>query len=146
MRTALFSTFVFLLFLPALGRAQGTPDFPDLGSDKFVTTASGLRIWVLDPGTGTQVTSGATVWARYAGWLENGVIFDSNTDGKGAFKFKAGKKEVIPGWDEAVQLLKAGGKAYLIVPSNLGYGDNGIEDLIPQKATLIFYVEVVKVK
>jgi FKBP-type peptidyl-prolyl cis-trans isomerase len=137
---------LLLMSLPAFGWAQGTPAFPDLQSDKFVTTPSGLKVWVMEEGTGAKATSGKTAYTRYAGWLENGVIFDSNTDGKATFKFKVGKKEVIPAWDEAVQLLGAGGKAYLIVPSALGYGDNGIEDLIPQKATLIFYMEVVKVK
>lgn len=127
-------------------KAQGTPAFPDLQSPDFITTASGLRIKVIAPGTGDKAVNGKKASAYYAGWLENGVIFDTNMDGGSPYRFHVGFKEVIPGWDEAFTHLAPGGKAYIIVPSRLGYGDSGVDDLIPGGATLVFYIELAKLK
>ena len=52
---------------------------------------------------------------------------------------------MISGWDEGILLLKVGGKARLVIPSDLGYGEQGAGGVIPPNATLIFDVELVKV-
>ncbi|HRP92755.1 MAG TPA: FKBP-type peptidyl-prolyl cis-trans isomerase, partial [Ignavibacteriaceae bacterium] len=80
-----------------------------------------------------------------SGFLLDGTKFDSSVERDEPFTFVAGVGQVIPGWDEGVQLMKKGSKARLIVPSNLAYGDRDLGK-IPPNSTLIFDVEVLDVK
>jgi FKBP-type peptidyl-prolyl cis-trans isomerase len=89
----------------------------------------------------------------YRGVLRNGKEFDSNMGNKSPFKFKLGKKEVIPGWDEGFKLMSKGEKAILIVPAKLAYGKSGVKDpeddrkyMIPPDSELLFEVELVDFK
>ncbi|HLO92175.1 MAG: FKBP-type peptidyl-prolyl cis-trans isomerase [Chloroflexota bacterium] len=109
-------------------------------------TASGLYFIEIKKGTGQQAATGKTVKVHYTGTLLNGTKFDSSVDRKQPFEFTIGKGEVIPGWDEGIAMMKEGGKAKLIVPSRLAYGENGRMPTIPPSATLIFDVELIDVK
>lgn len=111
---------------------------------------SGLVYIQERPGTGAQALAGQKVRVHYTGMLMNGMKFDSSLDRKDPktgkaepFQFTLGARQVIPGWDEGIALMKVGEKGKLIIPSKLGYGPRGASDVIPPNATLIFEVELV---
>jgi FKBP-type peptidyl-prolyl cis-trans isomerase FkpA len=102
-------------------------------------------------GTGKDAIAGATAVVNYTGWLfdpnaplQHGSQFDSSS-GRAPFSFQLGAGQVIKGWDEGVQGMKAGGKRTLIIPASMGYGDSGAGP-IPPNANLIFDVELLEVR
>ena len=109
-------------------------------------TPSGLRYKILQNGDGKPATKGSMVSVHYKGQLIDGQVFDSSYQRKQPIDFTIGVGQVIPGWDEGIQLLKVGDKARLVIPSNLAYGSQGAGGVIPPDATLIFDVELVGVK
>lgn len=113
----------------------------------FEKTDSGLRFNIIQKGnSGIKATKGQTVSVHYKGQLTDGSVFDSSYKRNEPIEFSIGVGQVIPGWDEGIQLLEVGDKARLVIPSHLGYGANGAGGVIPPNATLIFDVELVKVK
>lgn len=111
-----------------------------------VTTASGLKYVMLAEGKGDQAQSGKTVRVHYTGKLLDGTKFDSSLDRNDPLEFTLGQGMVIRGWDEGIALLKVGGRALLIIPSNLAYGARGAGNVIPPFTPLTFEVELVEVK
>ncbi len=109
-------------------------------------TASGLYYVEIKKGTGPQAAAGKTVSVHYTGTLIDGKKFDSSVDRKKPFEFVLGQGQVIPGWDEGIAMMKKGGKAKLIIPSKLAYGESGSAPVIPPSAPLIFDVELLDVK
>ena len=109
-------------------------------------TASGLEYIETEPGTGVQAEAGKTVSVHYTGKLQDGKVFDSSISRGEPIMFQLGKGKVIKGWDEGIALMKVGGKAQLIIPPQLGYGERGAGGVIPPNATLLFDVELVDVK
>lgn len=108
------------------------------------TTASGLQYEVLVEGDGPQPTAEDQVEVHYTGKLIDGTVFDSSVDRGIPATF--GVTQVIPGWVEALQLMKAGSKWRLFIPSNLAYGPTGTPGgPIGPNSTLIFDVELLKV-
>jgi peptidylprolyl isomerase len=83
---------------------------------------------------------------HYTGRLLDGTKFDSSLDRNDPIEFKLGQGMVIKGWDEGIALLKVGGKALLIIPSNLAYGSRGAGGVIPPFSPLTFEVELVSVQ
>lgn len=123
------------------------------GQTDTVTTITGLKYVLLKAGNGSKPKAGDKITVLYTGKLANGRVFDSSMDNTIPFKFKLGKGEVIPGWDEGFRLMSEGEKAILIVPPHLAYGEQGSgflkkEDtyVVPPNSTLIFEVELVKIK
>lgn len=111
-----------------------------------VTTPSGLTYLITKKGTGPLLKAGDTVILNYTGTLTNGVKFDSSHDRGEPLAFKLGGGRVIKGWDEGVSKLRVGDQAILVIPGKLAYGPNGIANVIPPDATLIFVIEVLDVK
>lgn len=105
-----------------------------------------LKIEDLVIGKGSDVKSGDTVVVHYTGWLENGQKFDSSHDRDQPFEVKIGVGYVIKGWDMGIPGMKTGGKRKLTIPYEMGYGKYGAGDDIPGFATLIFEVELIKIK
>lgn len=112
---------------------------------KVKPSPSGLYYIEQKKGTGPKAEKGKRVTVHYTGTLINGTKFDSSLDRNKPFEFVLGQGEVIPGWDEGIALMKAGGKARFIIPSSLGYGERG-QGSIPSCATLIFDVELLGVQ
>ncbi len=108
-----------------------------------VTLSSGLQYKILNAGTGEKPTLDDTVICNYKGTLINGTEFDASNKHGGPATFPV--KGVIAGWTEALQLMPAGSKWQLFVPSNLAYGPQGPGDIGPN-ATLIFEVELVSIQ
>jgi len=108
------------------------------------TTSSGLQYEVLTEGNGPMPKAADQVEVHYTGKLLDGTVFDSSIDRGMPATF--GVTQVIPGWVEALQLMKAGSKWRLYIPSNLAYGPNGAPGSpIGPNATLIFDVDLIKV-
>lgn len=109
------------------------------------TTASGLQYVILEEGTGESPGPGSLVEVHYTGTLEDGTVFDSSYDRGNPIEFPLGMGQVIPGWDEGIALMNEGGKARLIIPPDLAYGEQGAGGVIPPNATLTFDVELISV-
>lgn len=107
------------------------------------TTASGLQYEVLTEGTGPMPKATDTVSVHYKGTLVDGKTFDSSYDRGEPATFQI--NNLIPGWVEALPMMKVGSKWKLFIPSELGYGERGAGE-IPPNSTLIFEMELLEIK
>ena len=108
-------------------------------------TASGLMYIIHEEGNGVKPQASEVVKVHYTGSLIDGTVFDSSVKRGTPIEFPIGVGRVIPGWDEGISLLSEGGKAQLIIPSHLAYGERGAGGVIPPNATLIFEVELIEI-
>lgn len=108
-----------------------------------------VDVEVLSEGTGAIAEVGDNVSVDYTGWVwENGAKgeqFDSSSNAGRPYNFTLGARMVIPGWDLALEGMKVGTKARLIIPPVLAYGKRGSGPKIPADATLCFEVELVEI-
>ena len=115
--------------------------------EKIITTKSGLKYVDQKVGDGKEAKKGDTVSVHYTGTLTNGKKFDSSRDRNDPFEFELGAGKVIKGWDEGVAGMKEGSKRKLIIPPELAYGNRDVGNgLIPANSTLVFEVELLKVR
>lgn len=119
------------------------PKFTMPDAKKLVTTDSGLQYEVVKAGTGKTPTLSSTVLAHYTGWLTDGTMFDSSVVRGEPTEFPL--NGVIKGWTEGLQLMQEGGIYKFVIPAALGYG-SADQGTIPPNSTLVFQVELVKVK
>lgn len=129
---------------------------------KATKAPSGLQYVITKKAGGKKPANGANVYIHYAGFLENGTLFDSsieeisktfgkydeNRAAQGGYQpipFQAGRKDgLIPGFIEGLEKLSFGDKAVLFIPSKLGYGEAGAGDVIPPNANIIFEIELLE--
>jgi len=109
-----------------------------------VTLPSGLQYKILQQGTGPKPTAADSVVCNYRGTLVDGKEFDSSAKHGQPATFLVGR--VIPGWTEALQLMRVGSKWQLFLPPNLAYGERSMGPDITPYSTLIFEVELVSIK
>lgn len=108
-----------------------------------MTTNSGLQYTVIKRGTGASPKPTDTVKVHYHGTLIDGTVFDSSVQRGTPAEFPVNR--VIPGWTEALQLMKVGGKFRLFIPSKLAYGEQGAGEVIGPNSALIFDVELLDI-
>lgn len=109
-----------------------------------VTLPSGLQYQVIQEGSGRKPSATDQVECHYEGTLIDGQVFDSSYQRGQTATF--GLNQVIAGWTEGLQLMQEGAKYRFFIPHTLGYGERGAGQSIPPYATLIFDVELIKVK
>ncbi len=107
------------------------------------TTPSGLQYRVLQQGEGPRPEARGEVEVHYEGKLLDGSVFDSSYARGEPISFLLA--QVIPGWQEGVQLMPVGSKYEFYIPPQLAYGTRGVPDVIPPNAPLIFTVELLRV-
>lgn len=138
---------------------QKAASFIDLKA-KSTKTPTGLRYTITQKGNGKKPSKGTTVYISYAGFLENGTLFDSSSEeisktfgkydpGRAAanqyrpIPFQIGKKAgLIPGFIEGIEKMAIGDKATVFIPSHLAYGAAGAGDIIPPNTNIIFEMEL----
>jgi len=111
--------------------------------DGVVTLESGLQYKIIKAGTGASPKAESKVQVHYRGTLLDGTEFDSSYKRGEPASFPV--NGVIPGWTEALQLMKEGAKWQLVIPASLAYAERGAPPMIPPNATLIFDVELLKI-
>jgi FKBP-type peptidyl-prolyl cis-trans isomerase len=105
-----------------------------------------LQVSDVKVGSGAEVKQGSKASVLYKGMLTDGTVFDaSSLHGNTPFEFVVGAGMVIKGWDQGLVGMKVGGQRRLVIPSTLGYGEQGMGP-IPGGATLVFEVELLDVK
>lgn len=120
-------------------------EFLALNKEKagVITTPSGLQYQIINAGEGKKPQATDTVRCHYEGRLINGTVFDSSYQRNQPADFPV--NQVIPGWVEALQLMPAGSKWRLFIPSDLAYGEHGAGDVISPNSTLVFDVELLEI-
>ena len=122
------------------------PQFGDNGVLKYVTKQENLKMIDIVDGIGDEeVIINDKVEVHYTGWLIDGCIFDSTYPREAPAKFRIGKGQVIKGWDLGIPGMKIGGIRRLEIGSDLAYGVDGIDGVIPENATLVFEVKLVDI-
>ncbi len=125
--------------LPSLALAQK----PAAAAGPAVTTPSGLVYTPLVEGKGPSPTAADTVKVNYRGTFLDGREFDSSYARNAPATFPLGR--VIPCWTEGVARMKVGGKAQLVCPPNIAYGERGAGNTIPPNTALRFEVELLEI-
>ncbi len=125
------------------------------------TTASGLRYIITKPGIGENAKAGQQVKIDYLGYLLNGQYFDTSIESEAKknnlypqgrsssyapLELTVGAQQVIPGWEEAIQLMNKGAKMTVYIPSTLAYGNQRRGDVIAENSVLVFDMELIDVK
>jgi FKBP-type peptidyl-prolyl cis-trans isomerase len=111
--------------------------------DGVQTTPSGLQYRVIEEGDGASPSKENKVTVHYTGKLIDGKVFDSSIERGQPASF--GVTQVIPGWTEALQMMKVGSKWELVIPADLAYGSRG-QGSIPPGSVLIFEVELISIE
>jgi len=130
--------------MKAKNKTAGEAYLAENKKKKGVTvTASGLQYEIIKKGEGKNAVATDTVKVEYVGKLIDGTEFDSTAkDGEPA-EFQV--DQVIKGWSEALQLMNAGSKLHLVIPTELAYGENGAAPMIEPNSVLVFDVEMVSI-
>jgi FKBP-type peptidyl-prolyl cis-trans isomerase len=124
-------------------RELGAPYLAKMAKDpKARKTASGAVVIPQKEGTGPSPKATDKVKVHYTGTLVNGTVFDSS-QGRGPTEFRL--DQVVKCWTEAVQTMKVGGKAKVVCPAELAYGERGSPPVIPGGAVLTFDVELLEI-
>ena len=120
------------------------PEFRPPDVETGGKTPSGLEYEVVEPGEGTAPKMGQMVKVHYAGWLADGNAFDSSFPRGEPTGLRLG--QVIPGWNEGLQMMKPGAIYRFKIPAAIAYGARGKPPVIPPNADLVFYIQLVSIE
>lgn len=109
-----------------------------------MVTESGLQYEVITAGEGEMPSADDTVKVDYVGTLIDGTEFDSSIERGEPVTFPVG--QVIPGWTEALQQMKVGGKHRVVIPAALAYGEAGAPPVIEPNSVLVFEIELLAIE
>jgi len=120
---------------------------------------SGLYFIETRAGKGKAITNGVSVTVHYAAKLMNGKIIETSMKEEAMksgifdslfeytpFTFVMGDSSTVAGWEEGISRMRKGGKAILVVPSSLAYGEEGLEDIIPPYSPVVYEIEILEAK
>jgi len=125
-------------------KARGAEYVDKVSKEKgAIKTNNGAIVVASKEGSGASPTADDTVKVHYTGTLIDGRVFDSSRDRGQPVEFPL--KNVIPCWTEALQKMKVGGRAKVVCPSGIAYGERGSPPVIPGNATLTFDVELLDI-
>jgi peptidylprolyl isomerase len=110
-----------------------------------VTTPSGVIVQDILAGTGPAVLPTSEVTLNYVARVQGGGPIDSSYDRGLPISFRMGRAPIL-GWNEGLLGMRPGGRRHLVVPPYLAYGDDGVEGVVPPRATLEFDIELVEAK
>ena len=149
--SSLLVVMIMLLFAVSCDEKDNT-NYEQLKINKFLQeweittqpTASGLYYIELEPGSGLAPRLGDTAVVNYKGMFLDGRVFDYQL-GNNTFEVVLGVTGVIEGWHEGLSYMQKGAKAWLLIPSKLGYGSYG-SGSIPGNTPLLFEIKMVNIK
>jgi FKBP-type peptidyl-prolyl cis-trans isomerase len=139
MVNSLIMVCVLMLFIPVA-----------FSNDTIIESKHGLSFITLEQGSGRTAVTGDIVTIHFTGWLdknaEKGLKFFNSREHEQAVTYKLGTERVMQGWNIGVTGMKPGEKRRVMIPSSLGYGKSGIENIIPENANLIFEIELLRIE
>jgi len=154
----LIAIVVILLILIVFGGYLAVQSFKDSPKKKFIKEdeknkkqalssydIQGMKIEILKQGTGEGAKVGDNILVDYVGTLEDGSQFDSSISRNQSFPYTLGQNRVIQGWELGLLGMKVGEKRKLTIPPELAYGEQGRPPVIPESATLIFEIDMLKI-
>ncbi len=134
---------IWVLEMVDIRKPLPVPDFKMPADDELQSSDTGLKWKIVKQGEGESPKPTDTVTVNYAGRLTDGTLFDSSFQRGEPATFPL--KAVIPGWTEGVSMMKPGEVRILVVPGDLAYGEQGSPPQIGPNATLVFWVQLLKV-
>ncbi|MCL2434969.1 MAG: FKBP-type peptidyl-prolyl cis-trans isomerase [Lentimicrobiaceae bacterium] len=121
-------------------------DYIERNNIRVQPTANGLYLVRTVNGGGKAIKAGSRVMVHYTGKLLDGTIFDSSVERGEPFEVTVGEGFVIPGWEEALLLMRGGDKATVLIPSRLAYGSRGAGYVIMPYTPIVFEIEIISVE
>ncbi len=121
---------------------SGNIDFEGIHDRENITE---LIVDDIERGGGSAVKEGDIVNVHYIGRLSDGTQFDSSRDRGQQFRFQVGAGRVITGWEQGILGMREGGTRMLVIPSEMGYGNQSVGN-IPPNSTLIFVIELLSIE
>lgn len=127
--------------VPAPGSGNFTP-YTIVDSSDVISYENGVKVYMVNEGPGRFPHQSMSILMDYQGYLEDGSIFDSSFDRGEALRVTLGQGQIIPGLEYAVQKMRFGTKAIVVVPPAVAYQDRTDVPGIPPNATLSFHIDV----
>ena len=121
------------------------PQPPQSQGNSSSFTIQGMKVDIVQQGSGPEAKNSDRVTVHYTGTFQNGTVFDSSLRSGKPFQFTLGEGGVIKGWELGVAGMKVGEKRKLVIPPELGYGEMGYPGAIPPNTTLFFDIELLKI-
>lgn len=136
-----------LLLEVELVEVRQPPEPLAVDESDYTTTDSGLQYYDIEEGDGATPAEGDAVSMHYTIWLEDGTYLGSTEEQEGpSFDVALGTGQLFPGWEEGVLTMSEGGRRQLLIPPELGLGEQGAPGVVPPNATLIIEVELLEVR